>query len=211
MIDAVPLSSSRRQALLIAACALVTAAIYVLRLDRVAGLVVDDAWYILLARSLAAGTGYGLVNSPAAAMVLPPNPPGFAVVLSLVFAVKPSFPENVLWLKFVGVASMFGVGVLTYRYAVARAIPAAAAVLLAMAVVVTPAFVFLATSTVMSEGFFTLTQLAAIVMFERSARSENAGRDATMAGALAAAAVLIRTAGLPVPVGGALYLLWRRR
>jgi hypothetical protein len=98
----------------------VAAAIYVLRLDRVAGLVVDDAWYILLARSLAAGTGYGLVNSPAAAMVLPPNPPGFAAVLSLVFAVKPSFPENVLWLKFVGVASMFGVGVLTYRYAVAR-------------------------------------------------------------------------------------------
>jgi hypothetical protein len=43
--------------------------IYVLRLDDVAGMMVDDGWYVMLARALAK-TGYWLVNrvrhSPAA-------------------------------------------------------------------------------------------------------------------------------------------------
>ena len=39
----------------VAAAASVVLAIYVLRIDRVAGLVVDDAWYVLLARGAGPG------------------------------------------------------------------------------------------------------------------------------------------------------------
>jgi len=42
-------------------CLLVSLLIYVLRLDRVVGLFVDDAWYVLLAKSLATGHGYSLL------------------------------------------------------------------------------------------------------------------------------------------------------
>jgi hypothetical protein len=194
---------------IVAAC-VIAAAIYLLRLDRVAGLVVDDAWYILLARSIAQGTGYGLINSPETAMVLPPNPPGFALVLSAVFWLQPSFPDNVILLKLVSVASMFAVGFASYRYAAWRDMPRPLALALAFAIVITPAFVFLATSTVMSECLFTLVQLTAILVLERTAATASNAR-AFQAGLLSGAALLIRTAGLPGPAGGVLYLLWRRR
>ncbi|NOT62198.1 MAG: hypothetical protein HOP19_18460 [Acidobacteria bacterium] len=38
--------------------------IYQQRLDHVIGLIVDDGWYVLLAKSLATGQGYSLINSP---------------------------------------------------------------------------------------------------------------------------------------------------
>jgi hypothetical protein len=38
--------------------------IYQQRLDHVIGLIVDDGWYVLLAKALATGQGYSLVNSP---------------------------------------------------------------------------------------------------------------------------------------------------
>src|SRR4029078_11396167 len=82
-------------------CCLVVAAIYLLRLDHVAVRVVDHACYILVARSIAQGTGYGLINSPEPGLLLPPNPPGFALLLSLVFAVQRAFPANVLPLTLV--------------------------------------------------------------------------------------------------------------
>ena len=41
----------------------IAVAIYALRLDDAAGLIVDDAWYILLAKALAGGDGYRLISS----------------------------------------------------------------------------------------------------------------------------------------------------
>ena len=61
---------------------LVTLAIYVLRLNRAAGLMVDDAWYLLLAKSLTDGTGYSLISS-AIEPILPLYPPGLPAMLDL--------------------------------------------------------------------------------------------------------------------------------
>src|SRR5215467_12408527 len=72
---------------------LVALAIYILRLDRVVGLFVDDGWYALLAKSLATGQGYSLINSPSPG-ILPLYPPGFPFLLSLVYRLSPHFPEN---------------------------------------------------------------------------------------------------------------------
>ena len=136
------------------------AAVYLLRLDHAAGLYVDDAWYIVLAKALAGGDGYRLISS-AATPILPAFPPGFALLLSPVFAIHPSYPGNLLWLKAVSIAAMLGVGIVTYLYLLryrSTAAPHAAAV--AVITALTPAFVFLATSTVMAECAFTLAQLA---------------------------------------------------
>ncbi len=38
--------------------------VYLLRLDRVVGMFMDDAWYALLGQALATGQGYTLINSP---------------------------------------------------------------------------------------------------------------------------------------------------
>lgn len=185
------------------------AAIYGLRLDRAAGLIVDDAWYILLAKALAQGDGFKLVSS-ATAQILPAVPPGFPLVLAPVFLVSPQFPDNVLLLKAISVAAMFGVGVVFYRYLVRdRGIQPPQAAAVAAVTVLTPGFVFLATSTVMSECVFTLAQVATVVLLERSARGDAPAqwRGAAWAGVMAAATMLTRTAGVAVLVAGIFYLL----
>ncbi len=193
-----------------------TLAIYVGRLNSAAGLMVDDGWYILLAKSLAQGTGYRMISSPTPDVV-PLYPAGFPALLSLVFHVSPEFPQNVWLLKCVSIAAMFGVGLLTYAYARIRHLSRELAALVAAAVTVTPAFVFLATSTVMSECVYTLVQLATIVMIHRSveAHAANRARVFTVAASLTAAgSVLIRSAGLGLVLASGVWLvkerLWRR-
>src|SRR5688572_17183263 len=62
----------------------VTLTIYVLRLDRVVGLIVDDAWYVLLAKAMATGQGYTLINSPTPG-ISPFYPPGFSALLAIFY------------------------------------------------------------------------------------------------------------------------------
>ena len=198
-------------------CLLVaTLAIYVARLNDAAGLMVDDGWYILLAKSLAQGTGYRMISSPTPDVV-PLYPAGFPALLSLVFRISPDFPQNVWLLKCVSIAAMFGVGLLAYAYARVRELSRELAALVAVAVTITPAFVFLATSTVMSECIYTLVQLATIVMIHRSVevRSASRARLFTVGAALTAAgSVLIRSAGLGLVLASGMWLvkerLWRR-
>src|SRR5678810_1146349 len=96
---------SRASAVVLSAAMLLALGAYLLRLDRVAGLVVDDAWYVLLGRALARGEGYRLVSSATTA-IMPVVPPGFPAILSLIFRVGPDFPQNVLLLKAVSIAAM---------------------------------------------------------------------------------------------------------
>lgn len=193
-----------------------TLAIYLLRLNGVAGQMVDDAYYVMLAKVLSEGGGYRLVSSAATAVV-PLYPPGFPALLSIVFHVLPDFPQNVWLLKCVSIAAMLGVGLLTYAYARLRHIQTELAACVAVAVTITPAFVFLATSTVMSECVFTLFQLATVVLIHRSIETNDARRARifTIGAALTAGAVvLIRSAGLGLAVAVGLWLLkerlWKR-
>jgi len=196
-----------------AVIAVAVTAIYALRLDRVAGLIVDDAWYIVLGKAIARGDGYRLISS-ATAQILPAFPPGFPAILSVVFRVSPEYPANLWLLKSVSIVAMLGVGVVTYRYLVryrnARS-PLAEAV--AISTVLSPALVFLATSTVMAECVFTLAQLAVVLVIERAARAESAPRmqrDVCLAAVMAAGAVLLRSAGIALVVAGAVYLVKAR-
>ena len=189
-------------------------AIYVLRLNVVAGLVVDDAWYVLLARALAEGNGFTIISSPREAM-LPLYPPGFPAVLSLVYRVHPQFPDNVALLKGVSIAAMLAVGILTFRYLhTHRQQSQMIAGAVAVATALVPAFAFLATSTLMSECVFTLTQLGAVVLIHRSAESSEREPSAAFvlsAAVAAAAAVLIRSAAAGLALAIALWLIKEKR
>ena len=76
----------------------------------------------------------------------------------------------------------------------------------------TPAIVFLATSTVMSECVFAARAAAAVILVERGSRRSASDSVAPMLAALATAAVImIRTAGLALAAAGLVYLLLNRR
>ncbi|MGH9847443.1 MAG: hypothetical protein ACREEM_52790, partial [Blastocatellia bacterium] len=76
--------SKQRVFLIIAALAALALCltIYLLRLDGVVGLVVDDAWYVLLAKALATGQGYTLINSPTPG-IQPFYSPAFPALISI--------------------------------------------------------------------------------------------------------------------------------
>jgi len=187
--------------------------IYLLRLDRVVGLFVDDGWYVLLAKSLATGQGYSLINSPSSG-ILPLYPPAFPFLLSLVYRLSPNFPDNVWLLKSVSVVAMMALGIIAYRYFVKeRNLPPMLALTICLAAVLSPPLVFMATSTVMSECVFALIFLATVVVMEKCRRAETTAAQlklAAVGGALASVAFLTRSIAISVIAAGFLYLLRAR-
>ena len=164
-------------------------AIYLLRLDGVVGLTIDDAWYVLLAKALATGQGYTLVNSPTPG-ILPLYPPGFPFLLSIFYRIWPNFPDNVWLLKSVSIAAMMGAGALAYRYFIrTRALPASLALLIAVATALCPPLVFLATSTVMSECVFAFILTATVAGAERGALASREGDKKAILYVIASAAL----------------------
>ncbi|MGE0882419.1 MAG: ArnT family glycosyltransferase [Blastocatellales bacterium] len=143
---------------------------YLMRLDRVVGLFVDDAWYVMLAKALATNNSYSLINAPTPG-ITPLYPPFFPFLLSLLYRLAPNFPDNIWLLKSLSVASMFVAGGLAYVYFQREQnLKPLAALGIAVAMVLSPPLVFLATSTVMSECAFTAIFLGTILVVERGVR-----------------------------------------
>jgi len=169
----------------------------------------------LLAKALSTGHGYTLINAPVPGIVPVLYPPAFPWLLSLVYRLGPEFPRNVWLLKSVSIAAMLGAGVVIYGYFTReRALPALLALGIALATVLSPALVFLATSTVMSECVFTLAQLLTIAVIERGARLESGARTrwyAVAGGVLASFTFLVRSISVVLLVAVVLHLLHKRR
>jgi hypothetical protein len=187
--------------------------IYAMRMNRVFGLFVDDAWYALLAKSLATGQGYSVINSPSAG-ILPLYPPAYPFLLSLVYRLSPQFPDNIVLLKWVSVVAMIGSGVLTYWYFTRhRKLTPGLAWMMAMATVLSPTLVFLATSSLMSECVFMCVFLGAVVASERGVQLQE-GRQAwlylSLGAVLASGAFLMRSIGLSLMAALFIYLLKER-
>jgi hypothetical protein len=188
--------------------------VYLVRLDHVVGLFVDDAWYVLLAQALATGQGYQLINSPSPG-IMPTYPPVYSFLLSLAYRLWPSFPANLPLLKSVSIMAMLGVGWASWRhFRRDRQWPQWLALVSGLTIALAPSLVFLATSSAMSECVYMMFQLLAVVAVETCARAEQDKRGwhyALLAGALAAAAFLTRSIGVAVIGAGFLYLLKERR
>ncbi|HLK12296.1 MAG TPA: hypothetical protein VKW76_13030 [Candidatus Binatia bacterium] len=185
--------------------------VYLLRLDHVCGLYVDDAWYVLLGKALATGRGYSLINAPTPG-ILPFYPPGFPWALSLVWRAAPRFPENVWALKAISIAAMLGAAELTRRWCLRDlGLAPALAAGIALATALHPALVFFATSTVMSEALFLAVELAVVVVLEDVARGRGGVPGALAGGLLGGFAFLVRSAGLGLLVAAGLYLGKARR
>jgi hypothetical protein len=192
-------------------CAAVLA-VYLLRLDRSAGLYTDDAFFIVLAKALAQGDGFKFISSTTP--IQPAFPPGFPMLLTPLVWLSPNFPDNVLLLKSVSIAAMLAAGALTYVYFVRyRQLSVGLAGVVAVLTVLVPALVFLATSTVMADVSFTLAQLGVVVAVERLVGAQP-GRDTTRgvvaAAAITVATLLIRAAGVAAICAGAVYIASRR-
>ena len=196
---------------------LVCATLYWLRLNTVFGHpYVDDAYYVVLAKALATGQGYHLINS------LSPNlqplyPPGFAFLLSLVWRVASNFPANIYWLKVLQVVAVLAAGGLTYVYCQRyRRLPEWLSLGIAAAAVTSPSLVFFATSTLMSECAFLFLQMLTLAAAAEAVRQHRAKLArpvaicATLAGLLAACAFLTRSIGIALVIAVLAWFLKER-
>jgi hypothetical protein len=208
------LTTDRTRTIVTGLILLVVLAIYLLRLNNVVGMMVDDAWYLVLAKALSEGDGFRLISS-ATTVIQPLYPPGFPSLLALVYSIDSSFPHNLWLLKSVSIAAMVGVGFVTFVYLErCRKLSRELAALVAIAVTITPSFLFFATSTVMSECVFTLCQLATVLVVHQSADAPDERRAsnlAILAAVLAAITVLVRTAAIALLLAGLIWFLKERR
>jgi hypothetical protein len=204
--------SDRRATTIFVLAVVAVLPVYLLRIDAVAGLFVDDAWYMMLAEAIASGQGYRLINS-AAAQVLPAVPPGFALLLAPVVALAPGYPNYVLWMKLLLIAATMAAAVICWiDFVRHRGIPRADATLIVVASLLTPSVIFLATSAVMAEGIFMLLQIAAVIAVERTSRHDAGDhRSAAVAGVLAGAAMLVRSTGAALIAAALVHLVIARR
>ncbi len=195
-------------------CLAVALPLYILRLDNIVGMFVDDAWYVLLAKAIATGHGYTLINSPSPG-IPPLYPPAFPALLSLVFRFAPEFPQNLWLLKSVSIIAMMGVGVVTFWYfRTGRGVPGHLALALAMATTITPPFVFLATSTLMSEPVYILSLMLTVAIIEYAVRSvdgRKVWRYALLASFVASFSFLTRSVAIALIGSVILYLLKLRQ
>jgi Dolichyl-phosphate-mannose-protein mannosyltransferase len=170
----------------------------------------DDGIYVVTAKALAQGQGYRIISLPDS---LPQTkyPILFPFVLAGVWRIFPHFPGNAPALKLVPLLWAVAWFALTYRFGRRETGSKTFAAWLAALTAASPWTLFFATTTV-TETMFACLLLAALLALSRIERSgESSTATAVAAGALAAAAFLTRTAGLPVILAGAAGLMWKRR
>jgi hypothetical protein len=175
------------------------------------GVLRDDSMYVELAKSIATGHGYRWLNLPGTPAATH-FPPGYPVVLALLWTLAPSFPANVLLFKLANTAfaaiTAFGVGRLVRsRFG----LPTLGAQLFAVAAMVAIPMLTLATQ-VMSEPLFLAMLVLTILLAERVLeRSEVPWMRVVGLGLAAGATTLVRSNGVALLPAIALLLFARRR
>ena len=178
----------------------------------------DDARYLLLARSIAEGTGYRFVMLPG----MPPGthfPPAFPLLLAALWKVAPAFPASVMVFKLLNALLLPVASFAAFVFARDRAGLApwvATGVALAFAGSVPILFL---DGLLFSEPFFIAAMLGSLMLAERAVRrpggtGEGGGslaRLAFVAGMSIGAVTMIRSIGIALGAGFAVTLLLRRQ
>jgi hypothetical protein len=170
----------------------------------------DDGIYLVTAKALAEGSGYKIISLPEP-IAQTKYPPAFPLALAAVWKIIPRFPQNIYALKMVpfGFALAWLWLVFIYLREKLEAVePAAWIVLFSVA----SPWVLFSSVAFMSETMFAFFLTAALVVIDRVSRADRpTWSSVLLASALAAAAILTRTAGLPLILAGAGALIIRKK
>ena len=179
-----------------------------------AGVALDDAMYVILAKSLATGQGYRYLNLPGA----PAGthfPPGYPALLALLWRIAPSFPANLMLFKAANAVWLAVVAVAVARFARARLLPTPWALGAAVVTTISAPLLILG-ALLMSEPFFLALLIPLVGSLERFAEAPAttgaAGiRRPVLLGLTIGAALLIRTHAIALLPAVAFVLAMRRR
>lgn len=185
-------------------------AVGLLVVDRYAvGVFHDDAMYVILARSIATGQGYRYLNLPGTP-VASHFPPGYPLLLALLWRIGPEFPQNVVLFKAVNALFLGASAVLVAQLARERLDSRAWGLSLGIATAVSVPMLILA-AMVLSEPFFLTLALLALLLGERLVAEAPSPRRALLIGLLIGAATLVRAHGVVLAVALVVALVRRDR
>jgi hypothetical protein len=172
------------------------------------GIVHDDGLYVILAKSLATGQGFRWLQVPGHPAATH-FPPGYPLVLALLWLIGPAFPANVVLFKianavFLALTAVGTALLAERRFGIGRR-PAAALAVVACAGIPT-----LALSTlVMSEPLYLALLFPTLLLAERVVEAPARARTIVMLALLAAAGTLVRSHG--VALIGAVIIVFALR
>ena len=168
----------------------------------------DDAIYTLLAKALATGDGYRMINLPGSPHATH-YPPGYPLLLSVLWRVWPEFPDNVVVFKFANAILLSISAGGMYWFARARLGWTALGAAVVAGVGTASLTILHLAGLVLSEPLFLVLLFAALLATEQCVDDGNL-RTAAIAGALLGALTMVRTIGV-VAIGAAVLLLLLRR
>ena len=171
----------------------------------------DDAFYVILAKSLATGHGYRNLNLPGAPLATH-YPPGYPLFLAALWRLWPTFPANVMLFKFANVAFLGVIAAYAYRLGRERmGLGLGAALVATVAGTATTPALYLS-SMVLSEPMFLALTLPLLLWAERTiARDKRDVVSALSLGACAGLLFLIRAQAVAAIAAIAVVYALRRR
>lgn len=201
------LSVDRVAPLVVAAIALAVALVTVTPWP--VGVYQDDAIYVVLAKALASGDGFRMINMPGAPHATH-FPPGYPLFLAALWKLYPSFPDNIVLFKFANALFLAGTAYGTYRLSRGRLglgpVGASVAAMIGTISVV----ILVITGVILSEPLYMALLIPTLIMAERAA-DEGGVRDAAVAGVLIGVLSLVRTVGMFALPAALLVLALRKR
>ena len=171
---------------------------------RIVGLFHDDGIYTVVGKSIAEGNGYRIVSLPTAPAQTK-YPFAYSFLLSWFWLLKPSFPQNILFLKSLNVlvlVAIFLVAVAYYRRFTGES--SAAALLFGLLVCCNP-IIFGFTDYVLSDLLFVLLTLMALALCTGPDAGYVRRSRAMSLAIIAGVACLSRLAAIPIVIAGAVY------
>jgi len=173
------------------------------------GVFQDDAIYVTLAKALATGDGFRMINMPGAPHATH-FPPGYPLLLAALWKLFPSFPDNIVVFKFLNALFLAATAVGTYRFSRSRLELGVLGASVAAMIGTISVVVLVITGVVLSEPLYMALVLPTLLLAERAA-DDGEARSAAGAGALIGVLALVRTVGVFLLPAALLVLLVRRR
>lgn len=173
------------------------------------GVFADDAFYVILARSLATGQGFRFLNLPGA----PPAthfPPGYPLALALLWRAWPQFPDNVVLLKAFNALCLAVIGVATARYVRHRIGGVGVAIAVGLVTAASMPLLILG-NMLLSELFFLALLMLLLLELEQLAEAPTSALRVAALGAAIATCTLVRTHGVVLIPATVAVLAIRRR
>ena len=172
------------------------------------GIFQDDAVYVVLAKALATGDGYRMINMPGAPHATH-FPPGYPLFLAALWKVFPTFPDNIVVFKFANALLLSVAAIGTYRFSRQRVGLGPAGGTLAALTGTISIVVILVTGVVLSEPLFMALLVPTLMLTERAV-DDGTVRRAFIAGLTIGVLAMVRTVGVFALPAALLALVLRR-